>query len=410
MGYSLDGRTRTVAFYRELWLDGALADYQLLDVREVGEDAFPGNGSLTLESRNIGAGDAGAEGEDREAGEDGGWTLEVSLYQTDSEGHTHWQTSDRFSLSDNGIDSFMESFRVDEEQEVKNLSAEEDFVLAAVHLGREKDGEVTIHHTPCEELDDRDSTAYSIPMSAGDDINAGELVYRMAVSEKSAEELEKEYSVSPDVRDMLAAKNPYIGDASADGEVLGAVRLGHMGAGEMELQTSEEPYVLMVHFEDEPEDPAVWNIQMRKKAVMILALIDNAGAVEWTHPAENGTETYRWRMDLEQAERVTGVQDIKACAGDPEAFQALCESAAAMRENMEIAQAERTEEGWLASDGRVYRYRRTLAGMLPNASYASIMDFLTDDEELSYYDVWMTMLSSQYPAPNADKVCILAVW
>ena len=410
MGYSLDGRTRTVAFYRELWLDGALADYQLLDVREVGEDAFPGNGSLTLESRNIGAGDAGAEGAGSTAGEDGGWTLEVSLYQTDSEGHTHWQASDRFSLSDNGIDSFMESFRVDEEQEVKNLSAEEDFVLAAVHLGREKDGEVTIHHTPCEELDDRDSAAYSIPMSAGDDINAGELVYRMAVSEKSAEELEKEYSVSPDVRDMLAAKNPYIGDASADGEVLGAVRLGHMGAGEMELQTSEEPYVLMVHFEDEPEDPAVWNIQMRKKAVMILALIDNAGAVEWTHPAENGTETYRWRMDLEQAERVTGVQDIKACAEDLAAFQDLCESAAAMRKNMEIAQAERTEEGWLASDGRVYRYRRTLAGMLPNASYASIMDFLTDDEELSYYDVWMTMLSSQYPAPNADKVCILAVW
>ena len=107
---------------------------------------------------------------------------------------------------------------------------------------------------------------------------------------------------------------------------------------------------------------------------------------------------------------MTGVQDIKACAEDPAAFQDLCESAAAMRKNMEIAQAERTEEGWLASDGRVYRYRRTLAGMLPNASYASIMDFLTDDEELSYYDVWMTMLSSQYPAPNADKVCILAVW
>ena len=64
-GYSLDGRTRTVAFYRELWLDGALAGCQLLDVREVGEDAFPGNGSLTLESWTAGgAGDTDAEGED----------------------------------------------------------------------------------------------------------------------------------------------------------------------------------------------------------------------------------------------------------------------------------------------------------------------------------------------------------
>lgn len=403
MGYSLDGRTRTVAFYRELWLDGSLAGYQLLDVREVGEDAFPGNGSLTLESWTTGgADDTGAEGED------GGWTLEISLYQTDSEGNTRWQTSDRFSLSDSGIDSFLESFRVEADREVKTLSAEEDFVLAAVHLGREKDGEVTVYHTPCEDLDDRDSAAYSIPLSGGDDINAGELVYRMAVSEKSVEELEQEYSVSPDVRDMLEARNPYIGDAPADGQVLGAVRMGHMGMYETELQTSREPYVLTLHFEDEPEDPAAWNIQMQKKAVLMLALIDNAGAVEWTHPAENGTETYRWRMDLEQAGQMTGIQDIKACAEDPQAFRTLCESAAAMREKVETAQVRRTEEGWQAPDGRVYRYRCTIAGMLPNAAYASIADFLTDEEGLSYSDAVMTLLSSQYPPPH--DVYILGLW
>ena len=88
---------------------------------------------------------------------------------------------------------------------------------------------MAVYHTPCEELDDRDSRSYSIPLSDEDDINAGELVYRMAVSEKSAEELEQEYSVSPDIRDMLAARNPYIGNAPADGEVLGAVRTGYMG-------------------------------------------------------------------------------------------------------------------------------------------------------------------------------------
>ena len=403
MGYSLDGRTRTVAFYRELWLDGSLAGYQLLDVREVGEEAFPGNGSLTLESWTTGGtGDTGAEGED------GGRTLEISLYQADSEGNTNWQTSDRFILSDSGIDSFLGNFRVEADGEEKTLSAEEDFVLAAFHLGREKDGEVAVYHTPCEELDDRDSRSYSIPLSDEDDINAGELVYRMAVSEKSAEELEQEYSVSPDIRDMLAARNPYIGNAPADGEVLGAVRTGYMGMYETELQTSQEPYVLTLHFEDEPEDPAAWNIQMQKKAVLMLALIDNAGAVEWTHPAENGTETYRWRMDLEQAGQMTGIQDIKACAEDPRAFRTLCERAAAMRENVETAQAQRTEEGWKAPDGSVYRYRCTLAGMLPNAAYASIADFLTDEEGLSYSDAVMTLLSSQYPAPH--DVYILGIW
>ena len=114
MGYSLDGRTRTVAFYRELWLDGSLAGYQLLDVREVGEEAFPGNGSLTLESWTAGgAGDTDAEGED------GVWTLEISLYQTDGEGNIHWQTSDRFSLSDSGIDCFLGNFRVEADREIR---------------------------------------------------------------------------------------------------------------------------------------------------------------------------------------------------------------------------------------------------------------------------------------------------
>lgn len=395
MDYSLDGRTRTVAFYRELWLDGALAGCQLLDVREVGEGAFPGNGSLTLESWNTGGADDTGTKE-----EDAGWTLEISLYQTDSEGDTRWQTSDRFSLSDSGIDSFMGNFRVEADGEEKSLLAEEDFVLAAFHLGRERDGEATVYHTPCEDLDDRDSRSYSIPLSDEDDINAGELVYRMAVSEKSVEELEQEYSVSPDVRKMLDKRNPYIGDAPADGEVLGAVRMGYMGMYGTELQTSEEPYVLTLHFEDEPEDPAAWNIQMQKKAVLILALIDNAGAVEWTHPAENGTETYRWRMDLEQAGQMTGIQDIKACAEDPQAFQTLCESVSAMHGTVEFAQAEQTEEGWQAPDGRVYRYRYTLAGVLPNAAYASIVDFLTDEEGLSYQDAMMTLFSSQYPAPH----------
>lgn len=395
MDYSLDGRTRTVAFYRELWLDGALAGCQLLDVREVGEGAFPGNGSLTLESWNTGgADDTGTEEEDA------GWTLEISLYQTDSEGDTRWQTSDRFSLSDSGIDSFMGNFRVEADGEEKSLLAEEDFVLAAFHLGREKDGEATVYHTPCEDLDDRDSRSYSIPLSDEDDINAGELVYRMAVSEKSVEELEQEYSVSPDVRKMLDKRNPYIGDAPADGEVLGAVRMGYMGMYGTELQTSEEPYVLTLHFEDEPEDPTAWNIQMQKKAVLILALIDNAGAVEWTHPAESGAETYRWRMDLEQAGQMTGIQDIKACAEDPQAFQTLCESVSAMYGTVEFAQAEQTEEGWQAPDGRVYRYRYTLAGVLPNAAYASIVDFLTDEEGLSCQDAMMTLFSSQYPAPH----------
>ena len=51
MGYILDPGTKTVAFYRELWREGELEDYELLDVRRVGdrEDEFPDTGRFTAE-------------------------------------------------------------------------------------------------------------------------------------------------------------------------------------------------------------------------------------------------------------------------------------------------------------------------------------------------------------------------
>ena len=61
---------------------------------------------------------------------------------------------------------------------------------------------------------------------------------------------------------------------------------------------------------------------------------------------------------------------------------------------------KRQDAGWQAPDGRVYRYRYTLAGVLPNAAYASIVDFRTDEEGLSCQDAMMTLFSSQYPAPH----------
>lgn len=46
--YCLDKRTRTVAFCRELWQDGELADYELLDVMSAGED-IPEKGRIVAD-------------------------------------------------------------------------------------------------------------------------------------------------------------------------------------------------------------------------------------------------------------------------------------------------------------------------------------------------------------------------
>ena len=60
-------------------------------------------------------------------------------------------------------------------------------------------------------------------------------------------------------------------------------------------------------------------MKMQTKAVLLLALIDNAEQIRWTYPkeTENGEiQTAIGMMDLETAQEITGTEDIKSCADD----------------------------------------------------------------------------------------------
>lgn len=84
-------------------------------------------------------------------------------------------------------------------------------------------------------------------------------------------------------RDFLDARNPYIGNASADGKLVSLIwdYYGLKPGWSMELQTTEPPYGMTLHLEQELD-----NITMQKVAGLLIGLIDNCYSVSWDYPRD----------------------------------------------------------------------------------------------------------------------------
>lgn len=159
-------------------------------------------------------------------------------------------------------------------------------------------------------------------------------------TQENANETQSDSSNISDAATLLySVKNPYVGDISADGKVLRAieeVRPGSVYAGKTELQTSEEPYEYHFLLEQNEEtlkvktgtEESKLNQEMSRTAVLMLALIDNLGEVQWNYAviAEDGTENdvlYTSYVDIDMVQQWLGVDNIKAYAESPEKMQEL---------------------------------------------------------------------------------------
>ena len=157
-------------------------------------------------------------------------------------------------------------------------------------------------------------------------------------TQENADETQSDSSNVSDAATLLySVKNPYVGDISADGKVLRAieeVRPGSVYAGKTELQTSEEPYEYHFLLEQNKEtlkaktgtEESKLNQEMSRTAVLMLALIDNLGEVQWNYAmiAEDGTENdvlYTSYVDIDSAQQWLDVDNIKAYAESPEKMQ-----------------------------------------------------------------------------------------
>ncbi len=125
--------------------------------------------------------------------------------------------------------------------------------------------------------------------------------------------------------DLYLAKNPYIGNASADGKLAQTLRIAwKLGNFKNELQTSSQPYGWTLNFEDGVSNSAVFEERIRDYACVLMALTGNLGEVGWTYTVEleSGPVLRRGSISEEEcSERAGG--PIKGFSESPEKVQEL---------------------------------------------------------------------------------------
>lgn len=111
--------------------------------------------------------------------------------------------------------------------------------------------------------------------------------------------------------ELYTARNPYVGDVSANGEIARLLRISDsLGAFENELQTDEEPYGWSLNFGGRMINAKTFDLKMEEYSCILIALIDNLGEVSWNYTV--GTQDGR-----EQRSRTLTEADCSELLGTP---------------------------------------------------------------------------------------------
>ena len=132
--------------------------------------------------------------------------------------------------------------------------------------------------------------------------------------------------ISRKTAQLYAAKNPYIGDMSANGRIATILGVSDQFPNYTnELQTSVEPYgwTLILNTPVSADEEATARNIMTADSYVMLATINNLGYVTWKYQTETALQEYT--VTMEDASAFAG-QDIKLCAGTASNLQALMQS------------------------------------------------------------------------------------
>ena len=86
--------------------------------------------------------------------------------------------------------------------------------------------------------------------------------------------------ISPQMDRVYQTKTPYVGNASAVGQVVSAGRFDWLGDYTMELQTSAQPYRLTLNFSDPQSSQAFHPQDLYQDMAAALAVIGNLDEIE----------------------------------------------------------------------------------------------------------------------------------
>lgn len=127
---------------------------------------------------------------------------------------------------------------------------------------------------------------------------------------------------------LYESRNPYVGDVSANGRLMGAIEqvygdLSVYGTATTQLLTAAEPYTYILHFElfgqsakDREEQTKLLDDDMWRRAVLFLALTDNCGEVRWDYSVSGELITHY--VSVRDAEENLSISDLKAYGGSAE--------------------------------------------------------------------------------------------
>ncbi len=130
--------------------------------------------------------------------------------------------------------------------------------------------------------------------------------------------------ITKEVNDLYKTKHAYIGDMSANGSVVGALKLvDKFGNFKNSLQTKAEPYGWTLEFETVIAKEDLFNSRMTQYGYVMLALIDNLSEISWTY--DNGKEIVTKTVTLDDAKNMMG-KDIKKYSQSISQFQTLADA------------------------------------------------------------------------------------
>lgn len=129
--------------------------------------------------------------------------------------------------------------------------------------------------------------------------------------------------ISRETAQIFRARNPYIGDVSANARLAEALMIGRkLGEFTNELQTTTEPYGWTLIFSNpvSKEKDEEFNEAMKAYGCVLLAMTDNLGVVSWKYNTD--TQTKALEITKKEASQIVG-KDIKDCSGSAYELQSL---------------------------------------------------------------------------------------
>ncbi len=131
--------------------------------------------------------------------------------------------------------------------------------------------------------------------------------------------------ISKLANDLYNAKNPYLGNISADLNIASILEIStNLGAFKNQLQTANRPYGWTLNFEDPKSNKTEFEGTMKNYACVFMALIDNIGEVHWNYNIETGEDLVATEGGITEKQCSAYVGDsIKTFSQSPEKIQEL---------------------------------------------------------------------------------------